>query len=271
MVHLDCAADRNCRIQYLRYRRHRLRHDPGRLYGRAVGSLSTIIENDDGVGCAAFSSRLSFAATAGTTYRIRVDGYQGSDGTFKLDWFMTAPDATINKSVNLSSVSGVTTLTYTIIVDNSGTVDLTSPGLDRPASAERSSQTLTSGPTLTSGDVDSDGVLDTSETWIYSATYNVTSGNLNDGNDLINTATFNSNETSAVSDTATTTIAFVPAPSISVTKVANDTTDVTCRSADYLYLHHLPMTATRPSAISAFRMCMTAAARRRHRTLTARP
>lgn len=208
----------------------------GAYTGGSVSSLTTVGTNDDGAGCAAFSSRLSFAATAGTTYRIQVGGYGNGDGTFKLDWSMTAPAATINKSVNQSSVSGVTTLTYTIIVANSGTVDLTGPALTDQLLQNGVAQTLTSGPTLASGDDNADGILNTSETWIYSATYDVTSGNLNDGNDLVNTATFNSNETSAVSDTATTTIAFVPAPSISVTKVADDTSDVVVgQSITYTY------------------------------------
>ncbi len=51
--------------------------------GTAVGSLTTVGANDD------FSSperwsRLTFTATAGTTYRIAVDGYAGDDGPVTL-------------------------------------------------------------------------------------------------------------------------------------------------------------------------------------------
>jgi subtilisin family serine protease len=51
--------------------------------GAAVGSLTTVGANDD------FSSperwsRLTFTATAGTTYRIAVDGYAGDDGPVTL-------------------------------------------------------------------------------------------------------------------------------------------------------------------------------------------
>lgn len=179
----------------------------GAYTGGAVNALTTIIENDDQPGCAANTSRISFAATSGTTYRIRVDGWEGSDGNFKLDWSMTAPSATLSKSVNKTSVSGVDTLTYSIIVSNNGTVDLTSPNLDDTVVQNGATRQSLTGISPTSGDVDSDGILDTSETWIYSVTYNVSVSDVVDGNDIINTASFTSTETpTAITDTAATTI-----------------------------------------------------------------
>jgi len=41
--------------------------------------------NDDGGGCAAFSSKITFAMTAGTTYVIRVGGWQGAIGATDLN------------------------------------------------------------------------------------------------------------------------------------------------------------------------------------------
>ena len=196
----------------------------GVFAGSAVSALTTVVRNDDGPGCAAFSSLLSFAAVSGTTYRIQVGGYANGTGNFRLRWNMTAPLATIAKSVNLTSISSTDSLSYTIVVDNTGNVDLTSPTLVDVLDQNGSTQTLTSGPTL-SGDADGDGILDTSETWIYAATYDVVQANVDDGNDLVNTATFNSAETTAIQDAATTTI--TTNPSISVTKSADDTTDVT--------------------------------------------
>ena len=57
--------------------------------GAAVGSLTTVTANDnDG---AAMTSRVSFSATAGTTYMIAVDGYNGARGSVTLNWSLAAP------------------------------------------------------------------------------------------------------------------------------------------------------------------------------------
>ncbi len=195
----------------------------GVFTGSAVSALTTVVRNDDGPGCSAFSSLLSFAAVSGTIYRIQVGGYGNGTGNFRLRWNMVAPLATIAKSVNLTSISSTDTLNYTIVVDNTGNVDLTSPTLADVLDQNGSSLTLTSGPTL-SGDTDGDGILDTSETWIYVASYDVVQADVDDGNDLVNTATFDSAETTAVLDAATTTITV--SPSIGVAKSADDDTDV---------------------------------------------
>ncbi|TDO30007.1 Ig-like domain-containing protein [Kribbella sp. VKM Ac-2527] len=49
--------------------------------GSAVGSLTAVASNDDSCGT---GSVARFAATAGTTYRIAVDGYAGATGTIQL-------------------------------------------------------------------------------------------------------------------------------------------------------------------------------------------
>ncbi len=51
--------------------------------GAEVGSLNPVAANDDGAACGP-QSELSFAAAAGTTYRIAVDGKDGAVGTFQL-------------------------------------------------------------------------------------------------------------------------------------------------------------------------------------------
>ncbi len=48
-----------------------------RYTGSAVGSLTEIASNDDWNDV---TSRVKFAITSGTTYRIRVDGYHGDTG-----------------------------------------------------------------------------------------------------------------------------------------------------------------------------------------------
>jgi hypothetical protein len=56
--------------------------------GSAVDQLTGILANDDGCNLA---SRISFQASAGTTYRIAVSGYAGEMGTFALSWNRIPP------------------------------------------------------------------------------------------------------------------------------------------------------------------------------------
>jgi hypothetical protein len=55
--------------------------------GVAVNALTLIAANDDGT-CPP-QSNISFAATSGTTYHIRVDGFNGSQGSIILNWSLT--------------------------------------------------------------------------------------------------------------------------------------------------------------------------------------
>jgi uncharacterized repeat protein (TIGR01451 family) len=173
--------------------------------GSAVNALSLLAQNDDSTSCTGTRSLMSFAVTAGTTYRIQVDGYANSDGTFLLSWSLPVASASISKSVSLADIGSPGTLDYTIIVSNTGTVDLTGPTLTDALTQGGSPRTLTSGPVLVSGDSSNPGVLDTGETWVYHATYDVTPADLANGGILLNTATFSSNEAGPYSDTAATT------------------------------------------------------------------
>ncbi|HYF44558.1 MAG TPA: S8 family peptidase, partial [Acidimicrobiales bacterium] len=58
----------------------------GAYTGSAVNGLSSVASNDDTSGCGADGrgSRIQFTATAGTTYRVAVDGWNGASGTFTL-------------------------------------------------------------------------------------------------------------------------------------------------------------------------------------------
>ena len=53
--------------------------------GSAVDSLTLIASNDD-IGGGNLQSRMTFPATAGTTYHIAVDGYGGDTGNITLNW-----------------------------------------------------------------------------------------------------------------------------------------------------------------------------------------
>lgn len=52
--------------------------------GSAVASLTMVVHNDDAAG--RLTSRVEMPVTAGTTYRIAVDGYGGETGEVVLGW-----------------------------------------------------------------------------------------------------------------------------------------------------------------------------------------
>ncbi len=53
--------------------------------GSAVSALNVVASNDD-ISSTVWQSRVTFTATAGTTYRIAVDGWRGDSGSVKLSW-----------------------------------------------------------------------------------------------------------------------------------------------------------------------------------------
>ena len=91
---------------------------------------------------------------------------------------------TIDKSVNLTQIDAPGTLTYTIIVVNTGNTSLTNVVL---------TDTFAGGATLTSGD-DGDGILEVGETWTYTADYTVTQADIDAGTPLVNTVSVTSTE-----------------------------------------------------------------------------
>ncbi|MGB9142328.1 MAG: hypothetical protein WCB71_09045, partial [Aestuariivirga sp.] len=123
-----------------------------------------------------------------------------------------APSFAITKAVNLANITGPTTLSYTITIQNTGSATLTGLSISDVLVQGANPRTLASGPAYSSGDADSDGAIDPAETWIYTATYAVTQANIDDGSAFSNTATFDTAETAPlVSNAATTTITQSPA------------------------------------------------------------
>ncbi|GAA4961570.1 hypothetical protein GCM10023225_01490 [Kineococcus glutinatus] len=57
--------------------------------GGSVGALGLVATNDDTGGT--LQSEVTFNATAGTTYRVRVDGFGATHGTFSLNWAQNPP------------------------------------------------------------------------------------------------------------------------------------------------------------------------------------
>ncbi|MEL6919881.1 MAG: hypothetical protein AAFO77_02495, partial [Pseudomonadota bacterium] len=174
--------------------------------GSAVNALTTVVTNDDGAACSNFRSELSFAATAGTTYFVQVGGFNDSDGTFQLNWNMAAPAMSVVKSAGQSQITSPGVLSYTILVDNTGTVDLTGVAVVDTLTQDATSLPLASGPVLTAGDLDNDGTLDTNETWAYTVTYNVTQADIDDGSSLNNLASVSTNELGAQTSAVVTPI-----------------------------------------------------------------
>jgi hypothetical protein len=107
--------------------------------GNAVNALVQLVQNDDTTGCATtsnanYGSRITFAATAGTTYHIQVDGYNNATGAFRLAWTapIPAPSLSMNKTFvfatdlnnnGLADVGDV--ITYSFAVANTGNVLIT--------------------------------------------------------------------------------------------------------------------------------------------------
>ena len=111
------------------------------------------------------------------------------------------PSLTIMKGLTNANDAVVDTagevIEYTITVENDGNVDLTNVMLTDP---------FAGGATFVSGD-DGDGILETDETWTYTADYTVTQADLNAGADLVNVAVVDTDQTDPQQDDATIQLA----------------------------------------------------------------
>ena len=115
------------------------------------------------------------------------------------------------KTVDQSSISAPATLNYTITVTNTGTVGLTGITVV---------DVFAGGAVYSSGDTDGDNVLDLTETWIYTADYTATQGDIDAGNNLVNIVRVTSNEVrTPVTAQAVTTITGTAA--LNVTKTVD--------------------------------------------------
>jgi hypothetical protein len=76
--------------------------------GAAVGSLTSVATNDDGSGTcfggsSAYGSRVTFAATQGTPYRVTVGGYSAGEGLFFLSAYPGAAAANPTNDTRMES------------------------------------------------------------------------------------------------------------------------------------------------------------------------
>ena len=119
----------------------------------------------------------------------------------------------ISKEANLTEIDVPTTLNYTIRVSNPGNFPLTGVVVTDP---------LTDGNSplaLVSGDDNGNNALDTDETWVYNASFEVTQAMIDAGTDIVNTAFVNSDQTGEEEASVRTTI--VRSPVINITKSAS--------------------------------------------------
>ncbi|AUH64294.1 DUF7507 domain-containing protein [Paracoccus zhejiangensis] len=113
-------------------------------------------------------------------------------------------------------------ITYDIRVANRGNVTLNGIALTDTVTQGGTSR-ATPATTRVSGDTNSNSRLDVGETWIYSASYTVTQADINNGANLLNTATVASTTPGASGQSATATTTLAASPAFSVTKTAGAT------------------------------------------------
>ena len=122
------------------------------------------------------------------------------------------PAIGIVKTADPTSVSVAgTEVTYTYVVTNESTGPIPLTGVvltDDNATPGDTGDDFN--PTLISGDVANLGVLDPGETWTYEATRTITQAEIDAGDDIVNIATVDSNETGPETDDAIVTVAQTP-------------------------------------------------------------
>ena len=82
--------------------------------GASVGGLSFVTANDDVQNGVIRTSIVTFNATAGTTYRIAVDGWNGETGPLRLNWTAQSQSFTISGSAKDSQGNGIANATVVL-------------------------------------------------------------------------------------------------------------------------------------------------------------
>jgi uncharacterized repeat protein (TIGR01451 family) len=108
---------------------------------------------------------------------------------------------TLNKEVNLTTISVPTVIGYSFDLNNTGNISLHNVIL-RNTLPDGSMAT----PLLQSGDDNHNGILDVGEVWHYFITYSITQEQIDKGNILINHITARSDQTGPVEDNISTVI-----------------------------------------------------------------
>lgn len=118
---------------------------------------------------------------------------------------------TVAKSASTANISAPGTITYTMTVTNTGGAFLTGTTFSDSLAQGVTPKTLTTGPAFVSGDVANAGVFDPGEAWVYTATYNVSQAEIDNGGTFANIFTFDTAQSSPQnSNTALTTVTRTP-------------------------------------------------------------
>ena len=125
--------------------------------GDAPGSLTLIAQNDN-IAPNISHSRLGFAAIAGTTYRIVVDGRDGASGSYLLNWTQTPSTPTLVAAVlptSRSVLTGTPATAFSTVI-NGGSASATGCGITLPPGfpATFAFQTTNATDNMPSGNVD---------------------------------------------------------------------------------------------------------------------
>ncbi len=94
---------------------------------------------------------------------------------------------TLNDDDGTPGLSDGDTISYVISVENNGIADLTNVVVTDTLTQSGSSQSLTT--LFVGGDTNSDNTINAGETWTYSASYPITQADIDDGGNIVNTAT----------------------------------------------------------------------------------
>jgi uncharacterized repeat protein (TIGR01451 family) len=129
------------------------------------------------------------------------------------------PAFSLTNVVDQASISAPGSVTYMIKVANTGNAVLS--GYKITDTLTRGGVSLLLNPSLTAGD-DGDGVLEPGEIWTYSATYDATQANIDNGADIVNEVTFDTAQTDEQAVNATNTVTRRPA--FSLANVVDPTT-----------------------------------------------
>lgn len=101
----------------------------------------------------------------------------------------------VSKTVTpAGAIANLTVLNYSITLENDGPQILTNVSVNDVLTQSLNALTLTNGINFVSGDVNNNGVLNIGETWIYSASYAVVQSNIDNGSELLNTATVSTDQ-----------------------------------------------------------------------------
>ena len=118
------------------------------------------------------------------------------------------PSLTITKVANQTVITAPGVITYAITVLNDGNTDLTNVVM---------TDVFAGVATYSSGDLTDVGVFNVEETWIYTASYTATQDDIDDGLDLVNTASIVTYEL-PIAEEASATTTITQTPSLTIVK-----------------------------------------------------